>query len=164
MVCDREADIYELFEEALDLDMGLVVRLQHDRVLADEDFEDIRIYDRLGLEKSKGYVQIEIPGSGKRARREAKPEIRFAKVILAAHPRGIKTPRTSDRSDLELWALDLREISPPKGEEPLAWTLLTTLEIRDKKSALEIMHFYKMRWTIELNFKTLKTGCSIESC
>mgnify|MGYP002133049974 CR=1 FL=1 len=27
MVCDREADIYEFFEEAIDLDTGLVVRL-----------------------------------------------------------------------------------------------------------------------------------------
>ena len=46
----------------------------------------------------------------------------------------------------------------------LTWTLVTTLEVRDKASAIEIMEFYKMRWTIELYFKTLKMGCNIESC
>ncbi len=56
MVCDREADFYELFEEAIDLGVGLIVRLQYDRVLNDEDFDDIKIYDRLGLEKACGSI------------------------------------------------------------------------------------------------------------
>jgi hypothetical protein len=164
MVCDREADIYELFEEALDLGVGLVVRLQHDRILDDEEFGDLRIYDRLGLEKVCGTVQIQIPGSGKRVARKADLEIRFSKVTLAANPRGLRTKRCSMRHDIDVWVVDLRETCPPKGEEPLVWTLVTTLEIANKKAALQVMDYYKMRWTIELYFKTLKTGCSIEAC
>ena len=164
MVCDREADIYELFEEALDLGSGLVVRLQHDRVLDEEDFEGLRIFDRLGMEDICGSVQVEIPSSGKRASRTADLAVRFVRVTLASRPRGLTTARVAHRSDIDLWVVDLRESSPPKGEEALCWTLITTLEVRDKKTALEVMHYYKMRWTIELYFKTLKTGCSIESC
>ncbi|NUM60516.1 MAG: IS4 family transposase [Bdellovibrionaceae bacterium] len=164
MVCDREADIYELFEEALDRGVGLVVRLQHDRVLDDEDYGDLKIYDRLGLEKISGYVQVEIPSSGHRSQRVAELEICYSKVTLASQPRGVKTSRVSQRSDIDVWVVDFRESSPPKGESPLVWTLISTIEIRDKKSALQIMNYYKMRWTIELYFKTLKTGCNIESC
>jgi hypothetical protein len=165
MVCDREADIYELFEEAIDLDVGLVIRLQHDRILEDEeDVQGLRIYDKLAFEKICCQVQVEIPGSGKRVARVAELDVRFTQVTLASQPRGIKTPQTSHRNDLGLWVVDLREASPPKNEVPLSWTLVTTVEVNDKKSALQIMHYYKMRWTIELYFKTLKTGCNIESC
>ncbi len=164
MVCDREADIYDLFEEALDLDVGLVVRLQHDRVLEEEELEGLRIYDRLGFEKICCHVEVEIPSSGKRNQRIAKLEVRFSKITLASQPRGIKTPQTAHRSDLDLWVVDLRETSPPKSEEPLSWTLVSTVEVNNKKSALQVMQYYKMRWTIELYFKTLKTGCNIESC
>lgn len=164
MVCDREADIYDLFEEAIDLNAGLVVRLQHDRVLEDEDYEGLRIYDRLGLEKTVHEIEVTIPSSGKRLARTVKLEVRYVPVTLAAHPRGIKTPRTACRSDLDLWVVDLREVDPPKSEEALSWTLLTTIEVSSKKQALQIMTYYKMRWTIELYFKTLKTGCNIESC
>lgn len=164
MVCDREADIYELFEEAIDLDVGLVVRLQHDRILENDEIEGLRIYDQLGLAKVCGQVQVEIPSSGKRRQRVAELDVRFAKVTLAAQPRGKKILQTSHRSDLDLWVVDLREAQPPKDEEPLTWTLLSTIEISNKQSALQIMHYYKMRWTIELYFKTLKTGCNIEAC
>lgn len=164
MVCDREADIYELLEEALDLQVGLVVRLQHDRILDDEEFDELRIYDRLGLEPSCGEIKIEVPSSGHRSYREAWLDIRFTKVTLASRPRGIKTKRVSNRSDIDVWVVDLRELSPPKGEDPLSWTLVTTIEVDSKKDATQIMQYYKMRWTIEQYFKTLKTGCSIESC
>lgn len=164
MVCDREADIYELFEEALDIGAGLIVRLQHDRVLDDAEFDSIRIFDRLGLEKISGHVQVEIPSSGKRSARTAQLDIRYTKATLASQPRGVKTSRVASRSDIDVWVVDLRESSPPPGEEALCWTLITTLEVRSKKEVVEIMHFYKMRWTIELYFKTLKTGCNIESC
>jgi IS4 transposase len=164
MVCDREADIYELFEEAIDLNAGLVVRLNHDRVLEDEEIEGLRIYDRLGLEKSFFKIKVDIPSSGKRFSRTVELEVRFSKVTLASRPHGIKVPQTAHRSDLDLWVVDLREKYPANGEDALVWTLISTLEINDKKTALEIMHYYKMRWTIELYFKTLKTGCNIESC
>ncbi len=107
---------------------------------------------------------MEVPGSGRRPLRKAKLEVRYSKVALTACPNGIQTQKNLGRKDIDLWAVDLREISPPKGENPITWTLISTLEVNDKKSALELMRYYKMRWTIELYFKTLKTGCNIESC
>ena len=164
MVCDREADIYELFAEALDQGIDLVVRLQHDRLLEDEEFDSIRIMDRLGFEKIGGRIQVDIPGSGKRKPRVAELEMRWCPITLAAHPRGLKTAKARTRQDLELYVVDLREESPPAGEEAICWTLITTLAVSSKAAALEVMNYYKMRWTIEQFFKCLKTGCGVEEC
>ena len=54
MVADREADIFELFEEGLGEGVDLVVRLQHDRTLLEEEWGYARISERLAEEKTCG--------------------------------------------------------------------------------------------------------------
>lgn len=165
MVCDREGDIYELFEEAQDCGVELVVRMQHDRVTYEDEFDYIKITDRLGLEKYlTTKVKIEVPGSGRRNARQAELSIRFTPITLASHPRGIRTSRVKNRRDIELYIVELQELNPPKSETALVWYLLTTLEVTNGKEALEIMNIYKMRWQIEQYFKSLKTGCNVENC
>lgn len=56
----------------------------------------------------------------------------------------------------------VREASPPNGEAPVEWMLLTTLPIGTKAEALKVVEYYKKRWMIELLFKTLKSGCNVE--
>ena len=91
MVCDREADIYELFEEAQDLSVGLVVRMQHDRITYGEDHEYLSLTDHLGLEKYLSTkVKVEVPGSGRRRPRVADLSIRFSEVTLAVS--GLSAP------------------------------------------------------------------------
>lgn len=63
------------------------------------------------------------------------------------------------RSDIELTVVDATELG---GE--LSWTLLTTLPVETLKDAKEILNYYKMRWQVEIYFKTLKTGCTVEEC
>jgi hypothetical protein len=164
MVCDREADIYELFDLALDRGTDLIVRLSHNRVLYSEELDYLKIYDRLGLEKIQSQVEIDIPSSGSRKARSVNLDLRFCEITLASQPRGIKTSQTKHRMDMDLWVVDLRESNPPKGEEAIAWTLITTMEIRNIKQAKQAISYYKMRWSIELYFKCLKTGCGIEDC
>lgn len=165
MVCDREGDIYELFEEAQDYGIELIVRMNHDRITYDNELEYLQITDRLGLEKYQATkVKIEVPGSGKRKAREAELSIRFTSVTLASRPRGIKTAQIENRHDIELSIVELHELNPPKGQEPLIWYLITTLEVHSRDKALEVMRLYKLRWQIEQYFKCLKTGCNVESC
>jgi hypothetical protein len=164
MVCDREGDIYEFIEKAQSYSVGLIVRLQHDRITIDE-FDERPIMERLGVEKYAATpVQVEVPSSGKRKARTAELSVRFIDVTLSAYPRGIKTARVKKREDLNVCVVELHELHPPKGEEPLVWYLLTTIDVKNRTQALEVMHFYKMRWKIEQYFKTLKTGCNVESC
>jgi hypothetical protein len=54
------------------------------------------------------------------------------------------------------------EESPPPGEEPLEWMLLTNLAVDDPQTAELIINWYRARWEIEVYFRILKQGCRIE--
>lgn len=54
------------------------------------------------------------------------------------------------------------EPSPPEGELPIEWVLLTTEEISTADQAWDVVEIYRRRWLIEDYFKALKTGCSFE--
>ena len=58
--------------------------------------------------------------------------------------------------------LILEETSPPQNETPLFWILLTTLPITNSEEAKYIVDLYLSRWSIEVFFHVLKTGCKIE--
>ena len=162
MLADREADIYELFEEALDLGSDLVVRLQHDRIILDENQDYLRVSDELALTKVIGATTIEIPQNGSRLARVATMEVKYALVTLSAHGRGLKTVQNRKRHDLDLFVVDLFEPNPPPGERALHWRLFTTLPVESKSDALKIVDYYRKRWMIENYFKALKTGTGVE--
>lgn len=164
MVCDREADIYDFIEESLTNGVDFVVRVQHARMLEDELFGDINVFDRIAIAPVHSRISIEVPGSGKREKRTADLVLKFFPVTYSAHPRGIKTKQVSKRSHLELNIVHLYEENPPKGEAPIHWTLVTSLKSENQQEALEVVRYYKMRWQIELYFKSLKTGCGVELC
>src|SRR6185312_17509218 len=50
------------------------------------------------------------------------------------------------------------------GEEPALWFLLTTHAVNDIADARRIIGFYRLRWTIEQLFRTMKTkGFAVEA-
>ena len=55
------------------------------------------------------------------------------------------------------------ERNPPQGEQAIEWILLTTLPISTLDEILTIIEYYTCRWMIEVFFKTLKSGCNVES-
>lgn len=164
VVGDRESDIYEYFETAQDLDMDVLVRLQHNRVIVNEFGDDAKVEDAFKSEKIKGTIDVHIPGNGSRVARDVVMEVKFKEVCFQGNPRGIVTPRVKKRRDLLLTVVELKEKNPPSEKVALGWTLITTLPVRTLEEAEEVMKFYRMRWTIELYFKSLKTGCNVEKC
>lgn len=164
VVGDRENDIYEYFERAIELEIDVLVRLQHNRVIIDEFGDSERIEDFFLNEEVKGEVEVHVPGNGSRVARTARMEIKYGSICLEGAPRGIKTARVKNRSDIELRVLRLREKNPPSSKEALGWTLMTTLPLESLEDAEQVMKYYRMRWTIELYFKSLKSGCNVEKC
>ena len=55
------------------------------------------------------------------------------------------------------------EVDPPQGEQRIEWILMTTLPISTLNEILTIIEYYTCRWMIEVFFKTLKSGCKVES-
>jgi hypothetical protein len=79
----------------------------------------------------------------------------------------IRRPRDEwDRSlpkTVRLRLVEVREVKPPDGVEPLHWRLLTTHDVADAEKAWEIVGWYQARWTIEQLFRVTKSqGLQLE--
>jgi len=155
LVSDREGDIYEAYENAVDCNYDVVIRCQHDRVLDDE----IKISEILSLEKVRGSHSVIIPGNGSRKEKKVKLEIRFKKIELSARPNMQKTQQNKRRENIELYVVDASDIV-----NDINWRIITTLPVKNLQDAKDVLNYYKMRWNVELYFKALKTGCTVEDC
>src|SRR5258705_6228833 len=58
---------------------------------------------------------------------------------------------------LPLTLVDVREVDPEAGTEPLHWRLLTTHSVTNAEQAWRIVDWYKQRWLIEQFLRVLKT-------
>jgi len=75
----------------------------------------------------------------------------------------ITLPETAKRDhEISFNVVIAQEVSPPEGEEPVSWTLLTSLPVRTAAEVTLIVEYYRSRWTIEEYFKVLKSGCAVE--
>jgi hypothetical protein len=154
-VGDREADLYELFREAVDCPQGpkLLIRAEHNRQLHNEQ---ARLWETLQNQPVAGIQVLQLPRQGSRAAREARVAIRFAQVNLLTPARHKHTP------PIAVWAVLAREEQTPPGVKPLEWLLLTTLPVITFEQAIEKLIWYTRRWGIEVLHRTLKSGCRIE--
>jgi IS4 transposase len=91
---------------------------------------------------------------GKRSARTATLDLRYGAVVVK-RPRNGSDPGAAPTLTLRM--VDVREVGVPAGEDPVHWRLLTTHQVEDTAKALEIVLWYRRRWTIEQLFRTLKT-------
>lgn len=175
-VMDREADSYGLLAHLVGHDHSFVVRL----------VEQNRRDGETGLKLSAALEEVPFvakrtvrlgarsPLRGKRAlarhptRKERKAELHFrAKKVGIKRPdkRGSCFAEVSwDElpKQLELNVVQALEVSPPAGEPPVQWLLLTTEAIETAEDIVRVVDLYRARWLIEEFFKALKTGCALE--
>ena len=182
---DREGDIYEVFAEwqKLRLD-GLpaaewLIRCNQDRALLAGD-QDNRIQQVLGpaaklIEEVRGtpaiggvWFEIKTKGQFKsvkgsnhwtvRQGRRVRQEIRCSRVRLRPPYRpGHKL------APVDIWVVMATELDPPPGQDPINWTLLTSMPIEDLAAAVELIELYLARWEIEVFHRVLKSGCKVEN-
>lgn len=160
-VCDREADVYELFVEAEHLQTGLLVRATQDRALLEA--ETGKIWATVEAAPVSGTLQVHVPAKNQEPKREAIVDVRFCHVTLKPPWR----PKRDDRDPLPARGLDVvlvREVNPPTGVTPLEWLLLTNVPVQSFADAVERVRWYRSRWQIEIYFRVLKSGCHVEEC
>ena len=63
---------------------------------------------------------------------------------------------------LTLTVLHAREPEEPVGRPRIDWKLITDLPVDGYADAVEKLHWYAMRWKIEVFHKILKSGCRAE--
>jgi Transposase Tn5 dimerisation domain/Transposase DNA-binding len=93
-----------------------------------------------------------------RVTRRAEVEVRAATVTLRPPWRASgKLPVVTVQVVL------VREVNPPTGEEPVEWMLLSNLPIDTIEQVRLVVQYYCVRWMVEILFRTLKSGCRVES-
>ena len=157
-VADREADIYELFAQALlpgpDRQVEVLIRSQHNRQI---EGATQKLWPFLSRQPVAGELQVQTPRQTGVASRRVSLGVRFTAVRVQAP--GLKAGRPA----LDLWAVEAREAQPPKGCAPIHWRLLTTRSVTGFDEAVEKVRWYAQRWQIEVFHKVLKSGCRVEA-
>jgi hypothetical protein len=169
-VGDRESDLFELFDyrRRKARNIHLLVRARYDRCLEESPR---KLFAHLQALAVMGQAFIAVPRQrekkGKPSQpgrislpaRRAKVQLRWEKVTISAP----QTKQTRHLPAVELHALLVTEVDPPKGAKPLRWVLLTTVPIESRKQALRCLRWYTRRWRIEEWHRVLKSGCRIEA-
>lgn len=158
-VCDREADIYEMFVLAQEKAADLLVRAASNRRLAEPEVD--KLWAKVEQQPLAGHLTVRIAQNQKQAAREATVSVRFTQVRLRPpwRPNGKKLPVVT------LNAILVREEHPPDGvDEPIEWLLLINLPVNDFATAAQVIQWYCARWQIEVYHKVIKSGCRVEDC
>jgi hypothetical protein len=160
-VSDRESDIYEHFARRPS-NMNLIVRACQNRKIETDDADELNLlFQHVDALPEQGRLTVKIPAAPGRKERVAELAVRFAPVVL-------RKPRRAGAADLPatvtLTIVDVREASTPEDGKPIHWRLLTTHSVTNLGEARRIVDYYRMRWTIEEFFHTLKTaGFDVEA-
>jgi len=112
----------------------------------------LAIQDTTVIRSEAGRCELDLPARPGRRARTAQVALRFATPSLAR-------PKAGDRAGLPaavtLQVVDVREASPPPGEAPVHWRLLTTHPVGNAAEAWAVAEIYRKRWAIEQLFRAL---------
>ena len=161
IVGDRESDIYDLFYENSQGNLGanneLLIRTSARR----------RANGKKGLlcneittwPVSCCYKQ-EIPTRKSRQPRVANLELRYSSITMDVPSQLLYKGKLPIEN---IYVVDVREVNPLKGEKGIHWTLFTTWPVTSDEEAKEKVAWYNCRWHIEELFRILKSGYKVES-
>ena len=157
-VCDREGDMYELFDEAINEDQSFLIRIVHNR----NTIENAKILDEIKKKPCSGIVKAKIPRDSRKGlkEREAILHIRYGSF-------DVKRPKILGKvkhlkSSHEVNIICVHEKQHAKGIEPIEWFLMTNEPVKDGQAAYEKAVWYMRRWRVEQFHYVLKSGCAVE--
>ena len=152
-ICDREGDIWELFCLAEELDTHFLIRRCSDRFAGDGSGT---VESIMAEEKVRGLHSVPV--------RDDKGKLGSTQVELSFRRMAILPPIAKRKRypALTLTVLHAREPEEPVGRPRIDWKLITDLPVESHVDAVGKLHWYAMRWKIEVFHKILKSGCRAE--
>lgn len=179
-VADSEADIFEYLslmpEQSSPVPSAQshahwIVRACQDRTLLDtENQAAAKLWDvcrQAPVLWSKGLKVRARQGKfacDKRVRRQPRLDRDIIVEARAAEQITLRAPYRKARrlEAVTLNAVLVSEVSPPAGEVPVEWLLLTSLPVQSPAQVQQVVEAYSKRFMIEVFFRVLKSGCRIE--
>jgi hypothetical protein len=171
-VADREADVYELFAMAEELDSQWLIRARHDRKL---EGEAGHLLAKVESAPAHAGGTIAVSRVDDRPARQAQLEVRWTQVVLqpparakaviaqwwAEHPE-VQRLAPPKLQPVTVGVILVTEVDAPVGSAPLRWLLLTSMPTDTLEQALLYVSYYRLRWLVERYHYVLKSGCQIE--
>lgn len=156
IVADREADNYRNYEAAFLNNVDIIFRNRIDKKLLNNK----SLHEELKKAKVLGKSTIELPKTQKRAKRKAILDIKSIEIEIL---RPLDLKKYSSTESLKLTAVLAQEINY-QGEDAIQWILITSHKVKSFENALQVIEWYRYRWTIEELFRTTKRkGLELES-
>lgn len=150
VIDDREGDIYEKWARLPDRRTHLLTRACRDRATT----ADRGLFATMAAMPEQHRLTIDLPArAGKRQARQAHLAVRFGAVVIC-RPASCSDPHAPRQ--IQLSAVEVREIDPPSGEKPILWRLLTTHDVKTVEQAVAVVGWYRQRWHVEQLFRTVK--------
>ena len=164
---DRESDDYDLLSFMKTMGARFVSRVKFNRRTVDGGYLEASLEQAVVQAEREVYLSRR---TGKRVgakQLKANPprEARLAQLSVSAGRITIpRTPTARDSSEkfLELNVVRVWEPTPPANQSAVEWLLYTTEPIDTAEQLLQVVDWYRARWTIEEFYKSLKTGCALE--
>lgn len=159
-ICDREADIYELFQEAANRNLDYIVRASRNRRLEDAPL----LRHHLGEISVADTYTIKVRRQVNQSERMANVELRYTTLTLLP-PKRLESAVAMELHPLTVQVVEVKEVDPPADvKEPIHWILLTTLPVDNLDDAYRIVRYYTYRWLVERFHFVLKSGgCDFET-
>ena len=146
-VSDREGDIYAKWALSPAPGFHLLTRAMRDRrLVCGGKLSGAPL-------RPAGEAVVELRERADRPARAARVTAGFARIALR---RPANTIEKQLPGGVPVSLVVIAEIDPPKDAEPILWRLLTTHAVADAAMAWRVVGWYRMRWTIEQFFRTLK--------
>ena len=169
-VADSESDIYDILAEALPTtpkpgQADFIIRSKENRCTTDRisptehasrNVMYRKVYDEVRESPLRYKKTINLSQTPKRRARQAELEVRAMSVTLR-HPKNRR-----DFQSVNCQIVHVKEINGPGDGTDIEWYLLTSLPVETFEDIERVLNYYRARWTIEVYFRTLKTGCCVE--
>lgn len=162
-VADCEADIYEIFVEVQQHSnpADFIIRARENRCTPERDPQHAgrvfyKVLDKLAEAPVRVRRTIDLPQTPKRKARQADLELRAITIEIKPPDSRSHLPTVFQQFVL------VREVNGPGDKTEVSWLLMTSLPIESAEDILRIVDYYVARWTVEIYFRVLKTGCRVE--
>ena len=157
-VCDREGDMYELFDKADSEGHAFLIRIVQNR----KTVENEKILDEIRKKPCMGKIQTTIPRDSRKGLKEREAVLQIRYCSFAVQRPQILNKVKHLKAAQNVNVIYVLEEQQDEAAEPVEWFLMTNEPVESAESAYEKAVWYMQRWKVERFHYTLKSGCAVE--
>jgi hypothetical protein len=161
-VLDRGADNFEVYCHLLLQQSDWVVRAAQLKRLVSDGNGTVQLKDYLATLPVSGSYEISVAANKNQTKRTARVEVRHGSLGISAPGDCSRFVRECGIQFLAMRVVEVREVDPPSGCEPVRWVLYTSHRVDSFEDAWRVVEYYEQRPLVEEFHKALKTGCRLE--